>query len=262
MPRIENRLYPSFASEVRIAEPLVSSEVFLEVAADRAETASEVARAAQAFEIAARTGMFSVEPAGRPPSIEVVSVDVDRPDRVRRVWRVDRVQVGAFRVLLNMLEVIHVCSGPLSFVRLVSMKGHGDTLSVDRLIATPFPMRGKELPFALTLKRNLEESEEPLVRMEFGNSVSDSQLEVMVPLLVAWDAIVIRGGFFNDADDRLPDTNVEESLEGQQTYLAAPNVVEHLFYEFIGAAAAYDALINVAVRIHHTVAPLTSFEIG
>jgi len=261
MSRIENRLYPSFAAEVRIAEPLVSSEVSLEVTVDHAETASEVARAAQAFEIAARTGMFSIEPAGRSPSIEVVSADVDRPDGVRRVWSVDRVQVGAFRVLLNMLQVIHVCSGPLSFVRLVSMKGHGDILNVDRLIATPFPMRGKDLPFALTLKRDLEESEEPLVRMEFGHAVSDSQLEAMVPLLVAWDAIVVRGGFFNDADDRLPDTNVEESLDGQQTYLAASNVVEHLFYEYIGAADAYDALINLAVRIHHGVAPLMSFEI-
>jgi hypothetical protein len=34
-----------------------------------------------------------------------------------------------------------------------------------------------------------------------------------------------------------------------------------LFYKFVGREAAFDALLNMVIRLHHTFCPLVSFEI-
>jgi hypothetical protein len=97
--------------------------------------------------------------------------------------------------------------------------------------------------------------------LEFRGDINDEELATLVPSFIAWDSVIIRGGYLEDFGDRDPGIDIAESLSSQQTYLASPNTVEHLFYEFIGAAAAFDALINMAINLHTTFRPLTSFEI-
>ncbi|MGH9350078.1 MAG: hypothetical protein ACRD26_22720 [Vicinamibacterales bacterium] len=252
---------PSFPAEVEIIDAPGESDVVFEATGKAQASIAEAARGAEAFEGAARVGMFSKEPAVRRSAIERVSMERPREQSVRYVWKARDIQPGAYRTLLNMLEIGHHFSGPLESVRLVSASGHGTRLNLSGLLNTPFPARSSRLPFELVLKPNLEDSKEPLIRMEFQREIHDDELKTLEPLFLAWDSIVIRGGYLNDLTDRYPDVDIEESLSGQQTYLAAPNTVEHLFYEFIGAAAAYDALVNAAVVVHHAGRPLSSFEI-
>lgn len=261
MPEESKRLRPSFPAEVNIVDSPGQSDVLFEAVAETPASAVEVMRAAEAFETAARAGMFSRDPAAQRIPIEAVSAERPSERRVRYEWRVVGIQPGAFRVLLNMLEVVHRFFGPLESVHLSSTIGHGERMNLDGVLKAPFPGTMARPPFSVVLKPNLEDSKEPLIRLEFQREVHDGEIETLLPLFVAWDNIIIRGGYLNDVEDRYSDVDVEESLSGQQTYLAAPNTVEHLFYEFIGAAAAYDALVNMAVRIHHTLRPLATFEI-
>ena len=97
--------------------------------------------------------------------------------------------------------------------------------------------------------------------MEFQRDISDDELVTILPLFWAWDNVVIRGGYLEELEDRDADLDIEASLASQQTYLTSPNTVEHLFYEFVGQEAAFDALINMAIRLHYIFCPLTSFEI-
>jgi len=54
---------------------------------------------------------------------------------------------------------------------------------------------------------------------------------------------------------------VEASLASPQTYLAAPDTVEHLFDEFVGTEAAFFALLNMVTRIHALFSPIAALEI-
>jgi hypothetical protein len=255
------RIRPSFAVDLDVADSVGEFDALLEVVTSAPNGLGEVAQVAQAFEQAANAGMFSTDPGTTPMPMATVSVTSPVETVVHYKWRTVGVQPGAFRVLLNMLEVTHQFYAPIVSVRLVTMNEYPRRLRLDGLLRLPFPGAAANPPFEIMLKRRLEDSKDPLIRLEFRTVISDDMIERLVPMFIAWDNVVIRGGYLNSLDDRWPDTNVEESLSEQQTYLAATDTVEHLFYEFIGAAAAYDGFINIAVRIHHSLRGLASFQV-
>lgn len=261
MPETPERNVPPLRAEVGIADSAGESEVMFEaVAKSSLSEMTEVAQIAQAFASAVRTGMFSRALANTTP-IETVAVEGPANGKYRCQWKVRGIQAGAYRVLLNMLEVMHHFSEPLESIRLSMPTRQGKKMNRQDVMNAPFPGQIFEPPFKLQVKKNLVDSREPLIRLEFQREINDEELAALVPLFVAWDSIIIRGGYLEDLEDRDADVNIEESLSSQQTYLASPNTVEHLFYEFIGPKAAFDALINVAVNLHTTFCPLTSFEI-
>ena len=258
----QKRRPPSFLTEVDIADFPGESEVIFEVVTKSSSSGAAIGQIADVFEAAARAGMFSKEPAAKTIPIEVVSVERFGGVGVRYIWKVTGIQVGAYRMLLNMLDVTHHFEQPLASSRLLSPIGGGKRMHWNDLIDAPFPIKSRKPPFALRVKQNLEDSREPLIRLEFQREIHDEELEILVPLILAWDTLVIRGGYLQDLDDRDPDLDIDASLSSQQTYLAAANTVEHLFYEFIGPEAAYDTLVNMAVKLHRTFCPLAALEIG
>lgn len=252
---------PSFPAEISIADSPEPFDVEFAAMAEAPASLAAVVRVVEAFLVATRVGMFSKEPSVDRIGIEPVSAARASERAVRYLWRVGGVQLGSFRVLLNMLEVIHHVDGPLALVSLRSTTGYGERMNTDRIVKVPFPVRSVDLPFPVAFKQNLENSRDPVVRVEFETKTDDRDVDVLVPLFLAWDRIVVHGGYLNALEDRDLDVDVDESLSGQQTYLAATNSVEHLLYEFVGSAAAYDALVNLAVRIHCTFRPLASLEV-
>lgn len=238
---------PTYAAEVGIVD-------FLGVAAVVFEAATQVPspallRTVEAFEAAAQAGMFSRHPAATTVPMQVEGGGVSQPQRVRRAWRVTGMQIGAWRVLLSMLDALHHEIAPLAYVRLVSSDIAEPRLAWHDVIRSPFPRRSAALPFDLRIDRSLEDTSEPLIRLTFERDIDDAALQQLIPLFAAWDRLVLCGGYVQDPDDRDPVSDIEERLGTQQTYLAARDTVEHLLYEEVGVAAAFDAVVNMAVKL-------------
>jgi hypothetical protein len=252
---------PSYPAQVSITSSLAPTEFTFEAVCGDPSAVQAVIQATTAFERAIRVGMFSTRIAEQGSLIETDLMNPTDDPRVRCVWRTTDLQPAAFRVLLEMLETIHRFSGPVESVRLLGRStAPGHLLDVRHIWHGGFPSRVEQTPFPMMLKHRLDESEEPLVRLEFDRDVVDSEFQAVAQALLAWDTLVVRGGYFHQVGDWEP-RDVDESLSDAQTYLAAPNTIEHLLYEFIGAAAAFDALINMAARFHYLLHPLATFSV-
>jgi len=252
---------PRFSSQIDIADSPGESRVNFEARTKLSLPDNEVQQIVGAFVSAANFGMFSKEPAAAARTIQVESQESVEGGGGRIAWSVTGMQIGAYRVLLNMLEAAHYASKLLDLVRLTSAPSGGKRFSKDDLLTSPFPAKTNNPPFELRVGQNLAYCREPLIRLEFKRRISDEETARLFPPFLAWDNVVLRGGYLEDLEDRKAELDIEEELTSPRTYLAAPNTVEHLFYEFEGQAAAFDAVINMAIRLHHTFCPLAAFEI-
>ena len=206
--------------------------------------------------------MFSKEPTAPPRALVVDSSDSRTPSKIQCVWKVRGIQVGAYRVLFRMLERAHRASGLLEKIRLVSTEGGSRRVSKTDLLNSPFSIKAGKPPFALRCRRNLADCREPLIRLEFQREISDDELVTLQPLFLAWDNVAILGGFLDESRDQDASPDIHAALASQQTYLSAPNTVEHLFYKFVGRQTAFYALLNMIVRLHSEFCPLVSLEIA
>ena len=259
MTPASSSLRPTFPLDAALVASGLS-EMYLEVSPRVVEDAFEVAKVADAFEAAVAAGMFAFDPALGERLIVRSADQVAPGGTLRRSWQLTNVQSSAVRVLLNMLEILHQYTAPLGWVRVIC-RGTGPALGLEQALHGPFPL-GSTPPFPVSFKPNLEDSKEPLLRIEFRSPVTDADVKIAETMCRAWDALVIRGAFYSEIDDRYPDLDVEASVSGQQTYLADANTVEHLFYEFIGAAAAYDAFVNGVIRLHHRYLAVAAVEVA
>jgi hypothetical protein len=251
---------PAYRVEVDVVDFLGISEIIFSSEALLPTAVSGIIAIVKTFEAAAQAGMFSQNPAPTSPSITIVSADVVGL-RVGRVWRVAGIQLGSYRVLLNMLDAMHRYSAPLASVTLRSSIVGSPRLGWKDLIAGVLPGTSASLPFECRVEKNLVNSSEPVIRIQFAHRIGDDALHAISPLFAAWDGLVIRGGFVDDPVERDWDMDFDESLAGQQTYLSSPDTIEHLFYEDIGPGVAYAALANMALKLHLTFCEVRSLEI-
>jgi hypothetical protein len=247
-----------FPAEVSISDSAGDVDLKLEVnAKSPSAPMAEVAQIADSFVAAVNAGMFAHNPAGSRFSMQVVAVDGPSEGRMRYVWRARGVPPEAYRVLLNMLAKSHYSSLPLESVRLASPSKHNRQLNRDSLMAGPFPARTAMVPFEVRHAATIVDSKEPTIRLEFQRAIRDEEMEGLVPLFVAWDSLIGLGGYLESFDDK----DLNEFPLAHDTYLAAPATVEHLLFGIVRPEAAFDALINMAVSLHHTLCPLTAFEV-
>jgi hypothetical protein len=251
----------SFLSEVDIADSAGESRVIFVVETKEPLPAGDVDEVVNTFVSAANLGMFSKEPIAPTTPIVVDSRESQAQGVIRYVWKVTGMQVGAYRVLLNMIEATHNISAPLKRIRLVSTLNQGSRTNGTDFLNAPLSIKPGKPPFSVLCDRNLADCREPLIRLEFRRAISDDELMILTPLFIAWDDVVIRGGFVDAVQDIDADLPIEAALASAQTYLATPDTVEHLFYDFVGGKAAFDALLNIVIRLHFVFSPLASFEI-
>lgn len=221
---------------------------------------TSVSQIVDAFVSAASAGMFSKDPTAATKAIVVESAERSVGHRQQHSWRVTGLQAGAYRVLLNMLHVAHQLTGPVEGIWLSSTTGSGPRLNTADVM-NPLSIRAAKPPFVLLCRRDLRECREPLFRLEFKRPITDEELEVLCPLFLAWDNVAIRGGFVDQLQEEDVDLEIEAALAAQQTYLAAPNIVEHLFDEFVGGPPAFYAFLNMTMRLHSEFCALESLEI-
>jgi len=248
----------SLQAEVDIVDIPGKYQVIFEAETKKSSQVTEITKIVEVFVSAANFGMFSTDPAAVTKTIEVDSIESQREGVIRYVWNVTGIQVGAYRVLLNMLEVANDLSGLLQRIRLISTDDRGRRLNRDDIHSISFPSKAGTLPFTLQYNCNLADNKEPVIRLIFESDISDDELLTLFPLFISWDNIVVRSGYLEEFADIDAELDVGAGLASQQTYLTTQCTVEHLLYEFVGHEAAFESLINAAHRLHHVFCPLVS----
>jgi hypothetical protein len=249
---------PPYVVDVALSGYLGAARVILEVRTFAVSGAFDILRISQCFEAAAACGMFSTHATATTVPIERISFGQPDPGTVRGVWTVTGLAAGAYRVLLNMLDAAHHGATPLAFVHLHSVDSDRDKLDWERVMDCPYPAAPPAVPFDLNVRRRLEDSADPLLRIEFERALMPEDADSLAARFMAWDGLIVRGGYLEELDDAVPD--IEASLSSSQTYLAAPDTVEHLLYEFVGAREAYDAVINMVLLLHLKMGAVAALE--
>jgi hypothetical protein len=241
--------------ELEFAVPQDSADAELHFEAQaRDETAAMelIERVISAFRDAVGIGMF-----GERAVLETSVQEQSRAGFVRQRWRVGGLKPGAFRVLLDMLEAVHLHALPLALLRLSVASTLRPVVDLRTIRTLPYLPARQQLDFVVRLREDIDEVKEPVIRLAFDSDVSDKVFEDLSSMFLVWDDLVLLGGFGSEFGAR----ECDAGAINRQTYMASRDTVEHLLYWVVGGAAAFDALVNAATRIHASVCPLMAFEV-
>lgn len=196
------------------------------------------------FEIAGSAGMFNgtfSASAGPTPASSV---------NMARSWRVGRFQLGALRLLLNMLAALHREHPCIGGVRIIgSPTGSGLRVDLGSILAAHYPARPPQLPFTFLCNQRMDDVREPALRYQFNGILQDMQVSALAGWLRSWTAIVALGAFGSGIPEAQAPVALAELLNSQQIYRTAPTTIEHLFYEFEGPATAFELLLNLGAYL-------------
>ena len=124
--------------EVMIPDSVEAELVFEVVSKSPGETLEPIRHVVGVFSAAVNAAMFS---GGRPASLQVPPAEKPVSGRLEQRWKVKGIGPGAYRVLLNMLEVVHLHQTPLASLRLASSAREGHRLNRHAIVASPYPAR-------------------------------------------------------------------------------------------------------------------------
>jgi hypothetical protein len=254
-----NRLREKLPFTARVSVPEIVRGAELEIvfaAKDPDATLEQTERSFSHFVVAAEAGMFAGD--GVPPSESLFRVELHERQGRETHYRcqVRGIDRGAFRILLNVAAEVARQGEPLDAVVISGGTPGQATSGLNEILARKYPGRAKVLPFQLTLSKFFFQNREPLIRMELRRRVTDEDFERIRTMVQAWDHILMFGGYLDLADrdgDILP--------EPGEFYLVEPLVIEHLIYAYQGPPESFNAVINMAVKLHMSGCQLSELEI-
>lgn len=209
------------------------------------------------FVSSANAGMFSTHPYNPEQAfMRIASSNDASKGKIRCIWESRYVKLGAYKILLGMVVQSHHGHVPLAFFGLSSVSRVGTPMHFEDIVASPYPNRVLKTPFELDLAGDLDSVTMPAIRMEFKRSLDSDEFQRVEQLIADWHTLILLGGYLNsyEAIKELP-------MHPGKTYLASPSTVEHVLYGFAGPSVVYDALINMAVKLHTSFCPLLRMEI-
>jgi hypothetical protein len=196
---------------------------------------------------AARAGLFGG--ADSPPwaaAAELLATDVDL-DAQQVAWRirVDRIDPGAFRIIWNLLQAMD----DLAEVYLGTDDGPAagrvrpPRLDPARLA---FPATYRSLPFTVSAQPAAS-SNDRSIQIVFAAPPSDAQVNATLAAFETWTTLLLFGGYAPQGmsprdSGALPDPPFQ--LDGLAVEQAFPD-------RFVADEAAFSAVINHAVAVHH-----------
>jgi hypothetical protein len=245
-----------FVARVSVPDTVRGAELEIAFGAKDPDALEQIERSFAQFTIAAATGMFAGDAA--PPTESLFRVDRQerRELEIRHRCTVRGIDRGAFRVLLNVAAEISRRGEPLETVTIWSGTTVREDSDLGEILGRRYPGRAKRVPFELELREFFYENREPVIRMEFPRQPSDEEFERIKAMMEAWDHIVMFGGYL-DFDDREGDILPEPG----EFFLAEPMVIEHQIYAYQGPEESFNAVINMAVRLHESGSRLSVLEI-
>jgi hypothetical protein len=246
------------AAEVDLIDAAEPIEVSLDVESQSpAASLQSVLRVTEIVEAAINAGMFPAQRTTPEETACDVLATEGELGAVRKIWRMTGVAPGAYKILLSMLAVVHKYQVPLSALRLRSAPARGSRLTLAEITAVPYPKRTDDVRFEVKLPRIRDELTSPRIRIIFADDIGDSALDLFEHTFTAWDHLITHGGYFHVADELELD---DENVLGE-TYMLSENTVEHTLEADVGSPEAFDAVINMAVKVHKTLHRVVRFEL-
>jgi hypothetical protein len=209
------------------------------------------------FVSSANAGMFSSQPYSPEQAfMQIVSSNDTSKGEIKCIWESRYIKPGAYKILLRMVAQSHHGHVPLSFFELSSLSKLGTPMHLEEVAASNYPERVIKTPFELDLAGDLDIVTMPAIRMEFIRGLDSDEFQKVEQLIADWHTLILLGGYLDsyEALKELP-------MHPGKTYLASSNTVEHVLYGFTGPSVVYDAIINMAVKLHFTFCPLSRMEI-
>jgi hypothetical protein len=224
---------------------------------DTSASMTPVRRIVELFATSANAGMFPAKHTSPEETALTVAAETNESGRLQQRWSVRGLGPGAYKVFLSLLGVVHQYESPLASITLRSMNGRGRIVNLKEIIEYPYPQRAEIIEFVLRLPRIRDEFGSPRIRIEFVDDVVDDHLDRLTEWFTAWDHLITHGGYYHVADG----LELDDEVNFGETYMLSANTVEHTFESVVGGAGAFDALINMTVRIHRTVHRVAAFEL-
>jgi hypothetical protein len=274
-----------FRATVSLPNTLSASQLFLGVSgADPAGSLEQTDKIFSYFATAANGGLFSGDRARPTESLLEVHARDREAGRIRYRCQVRAIDPGGFQILLRLLSESSRRFEPLREVSLTGTSPTTAGMPCQAVLACPLPASAPTLPFELRVGEYSFQTRDPVIRMEFQQPVQDEQFDRIKPLMDAWDNILLLGGYpvSSEVEDEELETGKEAAGKEGETpkakgessemearsfpvpgefYLAEPTVLEHILHAFEGPEEAYNAVINMAVRLHSTGCPLVALAI-
>jgi hypothetical protein len=209
------------------------------------------------FVSAANAGMFASPPFHPARAWMKATTNSDPMDGLfKATWEGSQVTIGAYKILLQMVTQSHFGHAPLQSFGLISIDSDGRTAGIEEVLASEYPTRPANVPFAMDIAEDIESASVPAIRIEFSRALTSEEFGVLEQLLADWHCLILFGGY-RDSFEHM----TTSPLRPGKLYLSAPNVAEHVLYGFRGAPVAYDALINMLVKLHSDGWPVERVEI-
>jgi len=246
-----------FDARVNIPDTVRGTELELTFAARGPDaTLEQVERVFSYFSVAAEAGMFAGNVVHPAESLFRVQSKERAPRETRYRCRVRGIDRGAFRILLNVAAEMTRRGELLDAVSISGGTQDREASDLNQIMTRQYPGRARVTPFELTLSDFFFENREPLIRMQFRRTLTDDEFEQVRAVMEAWDRILMLGGYLDLADrdgDLLP--------EPGEFFLVEPLVIEHLLYAYQGPEESFNAVINMAVKLHTSGCQLSELEI-
>ena len=96
-----------------------------------------------------------------------------------------------------------------------------------------------------------------LIRFEFSRELSNDEFDAIEPLFVTWNHLITHGGYGNDVGE----VELDDAIVCGETYMAAPDTLEHEFVCAVAHVAAFEAVVNMAIGVHRRLCTLKRVEI-
>lgn len=209
------------------------------------------------FVSSANSGMFSGHPFKPENALARIGFLSTRTvGELQCLVELHSVATTAIKVLVGMIVQSHFGHVPLSEVELSTLPKVGQPFEPKDLLGGRYPERTQHIPYPVYLSEDLESVTMPAIRLEFARSLDTEEFEKVEQLIADWHCLILLGGYLDSFEQMS-----ELPMRPSNTYLAAPNVVEHVLYDYSGTTAVYDALLNMTSKLHASFCPISRVEI-
>ena len=249
---------PPFKVDINIYPPLENMRLKVVAKGKQPNQDLELLRDVLSYFVsAANAGMFSSLPYKPEQALmKIESIDENSKGELNCIWESRNINIGAYRILLKMVTQSHHGHAPLSYFGMSSTGNVGGLTKLENVLDSPYPERASNLPFSIDLAGDLDSVTMPAIRLVFSRDLNTKEFQNIEELIADWHTIILLGGYSDsfEAIKELP-------MHPGKTYMASPCTIEHVLYDFNCPSEVYDALINMAVKLHTALSPLLRIEI-
>lgn len=179
------------------------------------------------------------------PVFTVTSLD-SAGTQVRATVRIAAVDVGFWRVLVQLLQGSSDASVPLAHIAITTVDDSGGRLAESVVIELEYPRHSPALPFDVEREPPADPTKNRLVRVVFEKPPDDFVRAECIAALLSWDNLLL-GGYPDEGEE--PVSNATDATEA---YWIDDVTIEHPLPSFLGSEAAFDVVVAMALWFHQS----------